>query len=154
MTQWLFEKLAALCRKANEEQGWGYELQSSFHAGSYDYIQIATYLPGAFYGAHVDVKWTNGVIKPGMGKRHVAVVMLFNDPKTDYEGGRLHYYVANENAPGPTFAPEEKATVITWRAETVFHGVTEVTKGMRRVLVWWMRQPDTDDDTAHSHDEL
>ncbi|GFH56510.1 hypothetical protein CTEN210_12986 [Chaetoceros tenuissimus] len=131
--KWIFERFTNLCKKANDENGWGYEIFER----PFEPIQAVTYLKGSFYGAHVDVVDRDLESRGPMRSRVCAVVLLVNDPETDYEGGRLHYYVEGNDGK-ETYAPSKAGTTLTWKADELFHGVTELTNGERQVAVYWV----------------
>ena len=83
--RWIFERFTNLCKKANDENG--YEIFER----PFEPIQAVTYLKGSFYGAHVDVVDRDVESRGPMRSRVCAVVLLVNDPESDYEGERLRY---------------------------------------------------------------
>ena len=139
---WLFERLTNLCQRANEENQWGYDILPPNVPPYGDDVQVATYTEGDFYGVHRDTQDPDGSIKQQRARRVCATVLLLND---DYEGGDLHYYLASdknqteivETPAEPTFVKKKAGTAVVWKANALYHGVTELTKGARRVVVWW-----------------
>lgn len=120
-TNWLYEKIASLANKANEEM-WNFDIW-----GYLDSLQYTRYYAGdkGHYDWHVDMG-------PNMSNRKLSCVLQLSDPK-DYEGGDLELNLGNW-----TSTVTKGRGIIAFFPSFLLHRVTEVTKGTRISLVTWL----------------
>ena len=157
---WLYEILWPIVKKANENAGWGYEIDFA------EKCQFTVYKPGGFYGWHIDSgsDW-NAVTKrhiPGITNsfkdnnydeikfgysdentkvgrvRKLSMTINLNVPG-EYEGGNLKF----DFGPHSTGERYHECTEIRPQGSVIvfpsytYHQVTPITKGTRYSLVCW-----------------
>jgi PKHD-type hydroxylase len=119
--EWLFHRLGALFRQAN--QGYGFEME-----GFVDALQFTEYGPGQHFEWHMDI----GAEQTSLRKLSMTIQLTDG---ADYDGGDLEIVGSGTNPAGrargaATFFPSYMA-----------HRVTPVTRGVRRSLVAWGSGP-------------
>lgn len=120
---WLFDRLAGMSQKANQER-YGFDL-SGFMQG----LQLTRYGQGDFFDWHLD-------FGPGeISDRKLSLTVQLSDPD-EYEGGDLQFMI-NQNI---VTAPREKGTAIVFPS-FIMHRVTPITKGKRQSIVAWASGP-------------
>ena len=120
----LFYRLTDIILTANKE--W-----FEFDLTSIEQIQYTLYEEGDFYNQHVDHMHE----AVGSLTRKLSFVLQLTDP-SEYDGGNT------ELITGPEILtiPKEKGT-ITFFPSYVLHRVTPITRGTRKALVGWVREP-------------
>ena len=126
-TVWLFERLAAIIRKANAEN-YHFDL-----SGLVDSLQFTVYDAGDGSGGHYD--WHIDPHGPGSIPRKLSLSIQLSDP-FDYEGGELQVWGAQKQ----TLLKERG--LIHFFPSWMLHRVTPVTSGVRKSLVAWVSGPD------------
>lgn len=121
--EWIYNKLAGLAIKCNNERYW-FDLLG-FHEG----LQLTRYSKGDFFEWHLDF---------GVGEtssRKLSMTIQLSNPD-DYEGGDLQFMI-NQKIVN---APREKGTIIIFPS-FIIHRVTPITKGIRQSIVGWVSGP-------------
>ena len=121
-SKWLYEKIFNLTKIANK---------SCYHFNLHymeDALQYTLYNGGSGdkYDWHLDM----GVGNPAL--RKISGVLLLSDPD-EFEGGELQIFNSNE----PKTVPLVKGSIVFFPS-FFLHRVTEVTKGIRKTLVFWI----------------
>jgi len=84
---------------------------------------------GGHYDAHIDVNWDNN---DSHYDRKISITMQLSDP-SDYEGGEFFF----QNVENPDQALlRQKGTILAFPSY-LRHGVSPVTRGIRKSLVCW-----------------
>ena len=120
---WIYNKMASLAMKTNNDRYW-FDL-----LGFHQELQLTRYSKGDFFDWHMDF---------GAGEisaRKLSITVQLSDPD-DYEGGDLQF-MANQEVIN---APREKGTIIVFPS-FVMHRVTPITKGVRQSIVGWVSGP-------------
>jgi len=120
---WIYNKLAGLAIKSNNERFWFDIL------GFHQELQLTRYSEGDFFDWHLDF---------GAGEissRKISMTIQLSDPD-EYEGGDLQFMI-NQNVVN---APREKGTIIIFPS-FIMHRVTPITKGTRQSIVGWVAGP-------------
>jgi len=120
---WIYNKLASLAIKTNNERYW-FDL-----LGFHQELQLTKYSKGDFFDWHLD--FGSGEISA----RKLSMTIQLSDPD-DYEGGDLQFMM-NQKVVN---APREKGTIIIFPS-FVMHRVTPITKGVRQSIVGWVSGP-------------
>lgn len=125
--EWLFDKIVAYGRKANNEV-FRFNIE-----GLHEPFQYTIYEQEneGFYNWHLDI----GVYNEMTVTRKMSMSMVLNDP-AEYEGGDLEIWGAS----GVVSAPREQGTPAFFPS-FLLHRVTPVTKGTRKSLVVWFGGP-------------
>lgn len=110
--------------KANQETGWGYDIDS------HEAVQYAEYGPEQHYHWHCDTFTLSGSPKD----RKVTAVCLMSDP-SEFEGGEFQIQLYQDYT-----APLEKGTIIAFPS-ILQHRVTPVTSGKRISATIWLNGP-------------
>ena len=124
---WLFDKIVAYGRKANNEV-FRFNID-----GLHEPFQYTIYEQEneGFYNWHLDI----GVYNEMTVTRKMSMSMVLNDP-AEYEGGDLEVWGSS----GVVTAPREQGTPAFFPS-FLLHRVTPVTKGTRKSLVVWFGGP-------------
>ena len=124
---WLFEKLVAYGRKANNEV-FRFNID-----GLHEPLQYTIYEENneGFYNWHLDI----GVYNEMTVTRKMSMSMVLNDPD-EYDGGDLEIWGSS----GVVTAPREQGTPAFFPS-FLLHRVTPVTRGTRKSLVVWFGGP-------------
>lgn len=121
--KWIYDKLASLAIKSNNERYW-FDL-----VGFYEELQLAKYAEGDFFDWHLDF---------GAGEsstRKLSITVQLSDPD-EYEGGDLQFMINQEIVT----TPREKGTIVVFPS-FIMHRVTPITKGTRQSIVGWVSGP-------------
>lgn len=120
---WIYQKLAQLAIKTNNERYWFDIL------GFHQELQLTKYSTGDFFDWHLD--FGAGAISA----RKLSMTIQLSD-SDEYEGGDLQFMMNNkiENA------PRKKGTIIIFPS-FIMHRVTPITKGTRQSIVGWVSGP-------------
>lgn len=94
---------------------------------------LMEYNVGGHYDWHIDLFYSKATPLPAF--RKLAMTVLLNQPKTEYEGGELSFLDIEEYT-----IEANKGDIILFPA-FIPHKVTPVTKGQRNVLVGWFHGP-------------
>ena len=131
-TEWVYERLEALGRGANE--AWGLDLD-----GIDEELQFTLYEgPGAHY------TWHHDGLEVGVADRKVSVVVQLDDPQL-YRGADLEFLeVATDYDPAEREAyldqVRARGTAVSF-CSFEYHRVTRLVSGRRRSLVAWLSGP-------------
>jgi len=120
---WIYNKLASLAIKSNNERYW-FDL-----LGFHQELQLTRYSKGDFFDWHLDF---------GAGEisaRKLSITVQLSDPD-DYEGGDLQFMINKEIVN----APREKGTIVVFPS-FIMHRVTPIIKGTRQSIVGWVSGP-------------
>lgn len=120
---WIYDKLASLAIKTNNERYW-FDL-----LGFHQKLQLTRYSEGDYFDWHLDF---------GAGEisaRKLSMTIQLSD-SDDYEGGDLQF-MANQKIQN---APRQKGTIIIFPS-FINHRVTPITKGIRQSIVGWVSGP-------------
>jgi PKHD-type hydroxylase len=125
---WVFQRVEDIVAAVNEQM-FGIDLTEI------PSVQLTEYSSEnrGHYAPHIDNVW--GAPRAG-SIRKLSIVVQLTDP-SEYDGGDLKLYHSHMN---PIVAPREVGTVSVFRSH-VIHGVTPVTRGVRRSLVAWVHGP-------------
>lgn len=121
--KWIYDKLAMLCIKTNNER-YGFDL-----LGFHQELQLTRYSEGNFFNWHLDF---------GVGEisgRKLSITVQLSDPDA-YEGGDLQFMINDK----VVNAPRTKGTIIVFPS-FIMHRVTPITKGTRESIVGWVSGP-------------
>lgn len=121
--KWIYDKLASLAMKSNNERYW-FDL-----LGFHQELQLTRYSEGDFFDWHLDF---------GAGEisaRKLSITVQLSDPD-EYEGGDLQFMI-NQKIVN---APREKGTIVIFPS-FIIHRVTPITKGIRQSIVGWVSGP-------------
>ena len=126
-TQWIYDRLAYLCRQLNG-QFYRFNL-----FGFSEHMQYTVYESDTqgHYTWHQD----SGVNLDGLAPRKLSMVLQLSDP-SEYEGGDLEILSSST----PTQVNRELGLLAAFPSYQL-HRVTEVTKGIRKSLVVWVTGP-------------
>lgn len=91
-------------------------------------IEVLRYEVGDHYVSHTD--WGGG-----FQTRKLSAVIMLSDP-SDYDGGDLAIHDRAE----PSIVPNERGTIVTFPSWSL-HGVSPVTRGVRRSATAWVKGP-------------
>lgn len=123
-TEWLYKKLGALAKQANNDY-WGFDI-----VGFGEYLQYGEYNSNVsgHYDWHLDLGqhscW-----------RKISMSVQLSDPDT-YKGGDLQLYTKKDIIS----VPRKKGTILFFPSY-LLHRVTPVTEGVRYSLVTWITGP-------------
>tara|TARA_R110002073_G_scaffold312586_1_gene484097 strand:- start:22935 stop:23528 length:594 start_codon:yes stop_codon:yes gene_type:complete len=120
---WIYNKLASLAIKSNNERYW-FDL-----LGFHQELQLTKYSKGDFFDWHLDF---------GAGEisaRKLSMTIQLSD-SDDYEGGDLQFMM-NQKIVN---APRKKGTIVIFPS-FIMHRVTPITKGLRQSIVGWVSGP-------------
>ncbi len=120
---WIYNKLASLAIKTNNERYW-FDL-----LGFHQELQLTRYSKGDFFDWHLDF---------GAGEisaRKLSMTVQLSDEDA-YEGGDLQFMV-NQKIVN---APRKKGTIVIFPS-FIMHRVTPITKGTRQSIVGWVTGP-------------
>ncbi|MFK8104664.1 MAG: 2OG-Fe(II) oxygenase [Saprospiraceae bacterium] len=121
--KWIYDKLASLAIKTNNERYW-FDL-----LGFHQALQLTRYSEGDFFDWHLDF---------GAGEisaRKLSMTVQLSDPE-EYEGGDLQFMINQKIVT----APREKGTIVIFPS-FMMHRVTPITKGVRQSIVGWVSGP-------------
>ena len=121
--KWVYDKMAGLAMKTNNERYW-FDL-----LGFEEELQLTCYSEGDFFDWHMDFGAGD------ISARKLSITVQLSDPD-EYEGGDLQF-MANQKVIN---APREKGTIIIFPS-FVMHRVTPITKGVRQSIVGWVWGP-------------
>lgn len=120
---WIYQRLAQLAIKTNNERYW-FDL-----LGFHQELQLTRYSEGDFFDWHMD-------FGPGdISARKLSITVQLSDPD-EYEGGDLEFMINQKSVK----APREKGTIVVFPS-FVQHRVTPITKGVRQSIVGWVSGP-------------
>lgn len=120
---WIYNKLASLAIKTNNERYW-FDL-----LGFHQELQLTRYSKDDFFDWHLDF---------GAGEisaRKLSMTVQLSDEDA-YEGGDLQFMV-NQKIVN---APRKKGTIVIFPS-FIMHRVTPITKGTRQSIVGWVTGP-------------
>ncbi|MDF1698344.1 MAG: 2OG-Fe(II) oxygenase [Saprospiraceae bacterium] len=121
--KWIYDKLASLVIKTNNERFW-FDLLGFHHE-----LQLTRYSEGDFFDWHLDF---------GAGEisaRKLSITVQLSDAD-EYEGGDLQFMINKE----VVNAPRQKGTIVIFPS-FIMHRVTPITKGTRQSIVGWISGP-------------
>ena len=121
--QWIYQKLAGIAIKSNNDHYW-FDL-----LGFHQELQLTRYGEGDFFDWHLDFG------KGEISARKLSLTVQLSDPD-EYEGGDLQFMI-NEKIVN---APRQKGTIIVFPS-FIIHRVTPITKGTRQSIVGWVSGP-------------
>ncbi len=121
--KWIYDKLAGLAIKCNNERFW-FDL-----LGFHEELQLARYVEGDFFDWHLDFGAGESSI------RKLSMTIQLSDP-ADYDGGDLQFMVNQEIVT----APRERGTIVIFPS-FIIHRVTPITRGKRESIVGWVSGP-------------
>lgn len=122
-TEWLYQRLAEIAIRANNQCYW-FDL-----LGFHEELQMMRYSEGDFFDWHLD--FGNGF----PSSRKLSLTVQLSNPD-DYEGGDLQFKVNQKEES----AARELGSVIIFPS-FIIHRVTPVTKGERQSIVGWVTGP-------------
>ncbi len=125
-TRWVYDKIGLFIVDSNEKN-FGFDIKAV------QFIQYTEYhdTDSGTYDDHID--WVPKTINP----RKLSMSIQLTDG-ADYDGGDLHLKL---NSQHPRIASREKGDAILFPS-WILHGVTPVTRGVRKSLVIWAEGPE------------
>lgn len=122
-TDWLFTKMADLCKIANKAM-WNFDIW-----GYQDGFQYTVYYGnGGHYDWHAD-------LGPGISNRKISCVLQLSDAE-EYEGGELEI-----NPGGRILSVPKGLGTLCFFPSFLLHRVTPLNSGVRKSLVNWFCGP-------------
>lgn len=120
---WIYNKLAGLAIKTNNERYW-FDL-----LGFHQELQLTRYDKEDFFDWHLD-------FGPGdISSRKLSMTVQLTDPN-EYEGGNLQFMINGK----VINAPRDKGTIIIFPS-FIMHRVSRITSGVRQSIVGWVSGP-------------
>ena len=118
-TRWLYEKMANLCKTANQQM-WNFDIW-----GYQDGFQYTVYYgDGGHYDWHAD-------LGPNISNRKISCVLQLSDPD-EYDGGDLQM-----NPGGNILTVPKQLGLVCFFPSFILHRVTPLNSGVRKSLVNW-----------------
>ncbi len=118
-TRWLYEKMASLCKTANQQM-WNFDIW-----GYQDGFQYTVYYgDGGHYDWHAD-------LGPNISNRKISCVLQLSDPE-EYDGGDLQI-----NPGGNILTVPKQLGLVCFFPSFLLHRVTPLNSGVRKSLVNW-----------------
>lgn len=118
-TRWLYEKMASLCKTANQQM-WNFDIW-----GYQDGFQYTVYYgDGGHYDWHAD-------LGPNISNRKISCVLQLSDPE-EYDGGDLQM-----NPGGNILTVPKQLGLVCFFPSFLLHRVTPLNSGVRKSLVNW-----------------
>ena len=121
--KWIYDKLAGIAMKTNNERYW-FDL-----LGFHQELQLTRYGSGDFFDWHLD--FGSGEISA----RKLSMTIQLSDP-AEYEGGDLQFMINGKIVN----APRDKGTIVIFPS-FIMHRVAKITSGVRQSIVGWVSGP-------------
>jgi PKHD-type hydroxylase len=131
-TNWIYERLNQIIEEINEHH-------FNFILNGYNSFQYTEYHAADLgkYDFHMDIVLGKGPVADHYLSRKLSLVMMLNDPTSDFEGGD---FLISESGAEPTKVEFKKGRLILFPS-FIIHKVSPVTKGIRKTLVTWILGP-------------
>lgn len=125
-TKWLYNRLSEFAKEVNRRH-FNFDLTALQHIQytEYDASDLGTY--------HDHLDWSPGVVMA----RKLSIVIQLTDG-TEYDGGDLQLKLSSSE---PFTASRTKGDAVIFPS-WILHGVTPVTRGLRKSLVVWVEGPE------------
>lgn len=120
---WIYNRLAGLAMKTNNEKYW-FDL-----LGFHQELQLTRYVAGDFFDWHLD-------FGPGASSDRKLSMTIQLSEADEYEGGDLQFMINHKIVN----APRDKGTIVIFPS-FIMHRVTPISKGCRQSIVGWVSGP-------------